>query len=161
MLRFSAGGTDFCVHQIAHAGSVTHPGALPCFLGNKVAGAEINNEWICTYAPPFDFVTCTGTPLTLLEVKGKAITLQASTGTEGTRNLRFPISRQSTHEGCKAVSLTHRPPIPHRKYSWYSFLLEGSSAAGRIMSMKNSNDTIGNRTHDFPAYFYCMFRRIL
>ena len=43
-----------------------------------------------------------------------------------------------------------------RKYSWYSFLLEvestpGHSAAGRIMSMKNSNATIGNRNRDLPA----------
>ena len=28
---------------------------------------------------------------------------------------------------------------------------EGHSAAGRIMSMKNSDDTIGNRTRDLPA----------
>jgi hypothetical protein len=28
---------------------------------------------------------------------------------------------------------------------------QGHSAAGRIMSMKNSNNTIGNRTRDFPA----------
>jgi len=28
---------------------------------------------------------------------------------------------------------------------------QGHSAAGRIMSMKNSNDTIGNRTRDFLA----------
>ena len=28
---------------------------------------------------------------------------------------------------------------------------QGHSASGRIMSMKNSNDTIGNRTLDFPA----------
>jgi hypothetical protein len=28
---------------------------------------------------------------------------------------------------------------------------QGHSAAGRIMSMKNFNDTIGNRTHDLPA----------
>jgi len=34
------------------------------------------------------------------------------------------ISRQSTHEGGKVVSPTHRPPLPPRKYSWYSFLLE-------------------------------------
>ena len=35
------------------------------------------------------------------------------------------ISRQSAHEGGKVVSPTHRPPLPPRKYSWYSFLLEG------------------------------------
>jgi len=28
---------------------------------------------------------------------------------------------------------------------------QGHSAAGRIMSMKNSNDTIGNRTRGLPA----------
>jgi hypothetical protein len=66
------------------------------------------------------------------------------------------ISRQSAHEGGKVVSPTHRPPLPPRKYSWYSFLLEaestqGNSATERIMSMKNSNDTIENRTRDLPA----------
>jgi hypothetical protein len=45
----------------------------------------------------------------------------------------------------------------HRKYSWYSFLLEaettprGRSATGRITSMKNSNDIIGNGTRDLPT----------
>jgi len=29
---------------------------------------------------------------------------------------------------------------------------QGHSAAGRIMSLKNSNDTIGNRTRDLPTY---------
>jgi len=52
--------------------------------------------------------------------------------------------------------LLSRPPLPPRKYSWYSFLLkvespQGHSAVGRIMSMKNSNYTIGNRTRDLPA----------
>jgi hypothetical protein len=74
--------------------------------------------------------------------------------------LRFPggsgsqIYRQSVHEGGKVVSPTHRPPLPHRKYSWYSFMLE-AEATGRIMSMKNSNDTIGNRTCDLPACSAC------
>ena len=40
------------------------------------------------------------------------------------------ISRQSVHEGGKVVSLTHRPPLPPRKYSWYSFLLEAESTPG-------------------------------
>jgi hypothetical protein len=33
------------------------------------------------------------------------------------------ISRQSAHEVCGVVSPRHRPPLPPRKYSWYSFLL--------------------------------------
>jgi hypothetical protein len=37
------------------------------------------------------------------------------------------ISRQSAHEGSKVVSPTQRPPLPSRKYSWYSFLLEAES----------------------------------
>jgi hypothetical protein len=40
------------------------------------------------------------------------------------------ISRQSTHEGDMVVSPTHRPPLPLRKYSWYSFLLEAESTPG-------------------------------
>ena len=66
------------------------------------------------------------------------------------------ILRQSAHEGGKVVSPTRRPPLPPRRYSWYSFLLEtyrpqDQSAAGRIVSMKNSSDTIRKRTHDLPA----------
>ena len=66
------------------------------------------------------------------------------------------ISRQSAHEVGKVVSPTHRPPLPPRTYSWYSFLLEAESpqshsAAGRIMLMKTSSDTIGNRTRDLPT----------
>ena len=43
--------------------------------------------------------------------------------------------------------------ITPRKYSWHSFLLEteGHSAPGRITSMKNSDDTTGNRTRDLAA----------
>jgi hypothetical protein len=37
------------------------------------------------------------------------------------------VSRQSAHEGGKVVNPTHRPPLPPRKYSWYSFLLEAES----------------------------------
>jgi len=37
------------------------------------------------------------------------------------------ITGQSAHGGGKFVSLTHRPPLPTRKYLWYSFLLAGPS----------------------------------
>ena len=40
------------------------------------------------------------------------------------------ISRQSAYEGGKVVSPTHRPLLPPRKYSWYSFLLEAESTPG-------------------------------
>ena len=40
------------------------------------------------------------------------------------------ISRQSALEGGKVISPTHRPPLPTRKYSWYSFLLEAESTPG-------------------------------
>ena len=40
------------------------------------------------------------------------------------------ISRQSARECGKVVSPTHRPPLPPRKYSWYSFLLEAESTPG-------------------------------
>jgi hypothetical protein len=40
------------------------------------------------------------------------------------------ISRQWVNEGGKIVSPTHRPPLPARKYTWYSFLLEAESTPG-------------------------------
>jgi len=40
------------------------------------------------------------------------------------------IPRQSAHEDGKVVSPTHRPPLPLRTYSWYSFLLEAESTPG-------------------------------
>jgi hypothetical protein len=51
------------------------------------------------------------------------------------------------------VSTTHRPPLPARKYSWCSFLLQAElhTAAGKIKSINNSIDSIGNRTRDLPA----------
>jgi hypothetical protein len=42
----------------------------------------------------------------------------------------FQFARQSAHEGGKIVGPMHRLPIPLRKYSWYSFLLEAGSTQG-------------------------------
>jgi hypothetical protein len=62
------------------------------------------------------------------------------------------ISRQSAHEVGKVVSPRHQPPLPPRKYSWYSFLLEAESTPGpECESMKNCSDIIGNRTRDLPV----------
>jgi hypothetical protein len=44
--------------------------------------------------------------------KGKAVPLQAWSGPEGSRNLRFPDFMTTAQDGGKVVSLTHRPPLP-------------------------------------------------
>jgi hypothetical protein len=38
------------------------------------------------------------------------------------------VSRHSAHEGGKVVSPKHQLPLPHKRYPWYSFLLEAESA---------------------------------
>ena len=44
--------------------------------------------------------------------KGKSVPLQACSGPEGSRNLRFPDFMTTPQDGGKVVSLTHRPPLP-------------------------------------------------
>ena len=60
----------------------------------------------------------------------KAVPLQAWCGPEGSRKLRFPNFMTTAHKGGKVVSLTHQPPLPPSKSSWYSFLLEAESTPG-------------------------------
>ena len=44
--------------------------------------------------------------------KGKAVPLQAWSGPEGSRKLRFPDFMTTTQDGGKVVGLTHQPPLP-------------------------------------------------
>jgi len=44
--------------------------------------------------------------------KGKAVPLQAWSGPEGSRKLRFPDFMTTAQDGDKVVSLTHWPPLP-------------------------------------------------
>jgi len=43
--------------------------------------------------------------------KGKPVPLQAWSGPEGSRKLRFPDFMTTVQDGGKVVSLTHRPPL--------------------------------------------------
>ena len=44
--------------------------------------------------------------------EGKAVPLQAWTGPEGSRKVRFPDFVTTAQDGGKVVILTHRPPLP-------------------------------------------------
>ena len=44
--------------------------------------------------------------------EGKAVPLQAWSGPEGSRKLRFHDFMTTAQDGGKVVSLTHRPPLP-------------------------------------------------
>jgi len=46
------------------------------------------------------------------QVQGTAVPLEAWSGPEGSRKLRFPDFMTTAQDGGKIVSLTHRPPLP-------------------------------------------------
>ena len=74
----------------------------------------------------------------------------------------LPAGSLEAEEQCHTGLLTayeqehlHRPPlppgnIPGTHFCWMLSQPQGQCAAGRFMSIKNSNDTIGNRTRDLP-----------
>ena len=62
--------------------------------------------------------------------KGKAVPLQAWSGPEGCRKLRFP-DFMTTAEPYASVAFTAR------KYTWYSFLLEVESTPGPLCDRKD------------------------
>jgi len=85
----------------------------------------------------------------------KAVPLQAWSGSEGSGKLRFPDYMTTAQDGGKVVSPTHRPPLPPGNAPGTHFCYrlsrpQGHSAIGRIMSKKNSSDTIWDRTNDLP-----------
>ena len=47
-----------------------------------------------------------------LILKGKAVPLEAWSGPEGSRKLRFPDYMTTSQDGGKIFSLRHRPPLP-------------------------------------------------
>jgi hypothetical protein len=57
--------------------------------------------------------SCTASEVqTTLRMKGKAVSLQAWSGPESSRTLRFPDYMTVAQDGGKVVSLTHWAPLP-------------------------------------------------
>ena len=52
-----------------------------------------------------------GSTQSLTEMSKKAVLLQAWSGPEGSRKLRFSDFMTTAQDGGKVVSLTHRPPL--------------------------------------------------
>jgi hypothetical protein len=65
-----------------------------------------------------------------LQIKGKAVLLQAWSGPESSRKLRFPDCMTLEQDGGKVVSLTHRLPLPPGNAPGTHFLLEAESTPG-------------------------------
>jgi len=65
-----------------------------------------------------------------IKVNVKRSLCRPITRPEGSRRLRLTDFETFGHEGGKVVSPKHRPPLPPRKYSWYSFLLRVKSTPG-------------------------------
>ena len=66
------------------------------------------------------------------------------------------ISLHSARAGGEVVSLMYQPPLPPRKYSWYSFSLGTESTPGPWYGRKEyvtekSIDTTGNRSRNRPT----------
>jgi hypothetical protein len=95
--------------------------------------------------------------------KGKAIPVQARTGPEGSRWVRLPEFLDNRHVKAVRLSADPRagrlfPPPPPRytpgthfclRLSWH----QGHTAAGRIMSMKSSNDP-NRKSNPRPCRLY-------
>ena len=89
--------------------------------------------------------------------EGKETLVQVWTASEGSRRLRLPEILDNQHMKMVGLSALRTgnlyPPrnIPSTHFCYRLSRPHAHSADGRIMSMKNSNDTIGNRTLDLPA----------
>ena len=72
---------------------------------------EVTGEWRKLHNEELNDLYCSPNIVT---VKGKAVPLQAWSGPEGSRNLRFPGFMTMAQDGGKVVNLTHRSPLPTR-----------------------------------------------
>ena len=61
--------------------------------------------------PKYFIITKSGI-YTIVLTDFKAVPLQAWSGPEGSRKLRFPDFMTTAQDGGKVVSLTHRPTLP-------------------------------------------------
>ena len=109
------------------------------------------NHFNVAVGPAFSLYGTRSTAGTPTAVKGKAVSVQAWTGPEDSRRHRLPnfmtVGKQRLSALCGG-SLHPPANIRGTHFCWRLGQPQGHSAAERIMSTINSNDTIGNRTRE-------------
>jgi len=75
--------------------------------GSPLVQEKYQEEKACNKRHPYRIIV-----VVVVVKKGKAVPLQAWTGPEGSRKLRFPDFVTVAQDGGKVVSLTHRPLLP-------------------------------------------------
>jgi hypothetical protein len=119
---------------------------------NDIIGNRIRDLQACSAVPQPSAPPCVPT------YGYTRVPLQAWTDPDGFSMVEAPRFQDNRHMKVVRLSalLTGRlyPPgnIPGTHFCLRLSQPQGHSAAGRIMSMKNSNYTIGNRTCNLPAY---------
>jgi hypothetical protein len=78
----------------------------------RCTGCDISKYMMANCLSFYCTVTLTILGFCFSQVKGKVVPLQAWSGPEGFRKLRFPDFLTTAQYGGKVVSLTHRPPLP-------------------------------------------------
>ena len=120
-------------------------------VSHKLRSLQLSSTVLSSQTPSMRI-----TPMEWESIKGKAVLLQAWSGPEGSRKLRFQDFMTTAQVGGKVVSLKHRPSLPTRnppgthfcqRLSWP----QGHSAIGRIMSRKNTSDTFWDQTSDLRS----------
>ena len=112
---------------------------------------QLPDNWSCTVR---DNAYMALIPLTNNKVKqshyrpGQALRVPGGWGSQ--------ISRQSALESGKVVSPTHRPSLPPRKHSWYSFLLEAILRPEGLCQWKNPVTPLGIETATFRFVVQCL-----
>jgi hypothetical protein len=81
--------------------------------------------------------------------KVKTVPLQAWSGQEGSRKLKFPDYMTTAQDGGKVVSLTYRPPLKKLKQSRY---VPAASQEVKAVPLQACSGPEGSRKLKFPDY---------
>ena len=90
----------------------------------------LQNPWLGGYRSQMPVLSVLCPQLNLLTPHRTKFLGKPLSGPEVSRKLSFPDFMTTAQEGGKVDSLRHRPHLPPRKSSWYSFLLQAESTPG-------------------------------